>query len=48
MPDANQNRPPRINQWSVGIQREITRDFLLEASYVANRAVWVKAGPWAS
>jgi len=41
MPDANQNRPPRINQWSVGIQREITRDFVVEASYVANRAVWI-------
>src|SRR5581483_6578730 len=46
MPDANQNRPPRINQWSVGIQREITRDFIVEASYVANRAVWINgAGP---
>jgi TonB dependent receptor len=44
MPDANQNRPPRINQWSLGIQREITRNFVMEASYVANRAVWL-AGP---
>jgi hypothetical protein len=41
MPDANQNRPPRINQWSIGIQREITKNFLMEASYVANRAVWL-------
>ena len=40
MPDANQLRPPRINQWSVGIQREITRSFIMEASYVANRGVW--------
>ncbi len=38
MPDPNQNRPPRVNQWSVGFQREITRNFILEASYVANRA----------
>jgi hypothetical protein len=45
MPDANQNRPPRINQWSVGIQRELTRDFVMEASYVANRAVWLN-GPY--
>ncbi len=45
MPDANQNRPPRINQWSVGLQREITRDFVVEASYVANRAVWLN-GPY--
>jgi hypothetical protein len=40
MPDANQNRPPRINQWSIGIQREITRNFVMEASYVGNRGVW--------
>jgi hypothetical protein len=44
MPDANQNRPPRMNQWSVGIQREITRNFIMEASYVANRDVWL-SGP---
>ena len=44
MADANQNRPPRINQWSVGIQREITRNLLVEASYVANRSVW-QSGP---
>ncbi len=44
VPDANQNRPPRINQWSIGFQREITRNFVVEASYVANRAVWL-AGP---
>jgi len=47
VPDANQNRPPRINQWSIGLQREITRDFVMEASYVANRAVWIGGGPQA-
>jgi hypothetical protein len=41
VPDQNENRPPRINQFSVSIQREITRDFVVEASYVANRAVWL-------
>ncbi len=41
MPDANQNRPPRVNQWSAGFQREITRSFVMEASYVANRAAWI-------
>jgi hypothetical protein len=41
MPDANQNRPPRVNQWSAGFQREITRSFVMEASYVANRAAWL-------
>jgi hypothetical protein len=40
-PDKNINRPPRINQWSFGIQREITRDLVVEGSYVANTAVWI-------
>ena len=44
VPDGQQNRPPRINQFSAGIQREITRDFVLEAEYVGNRAVWL-GGP---
>jgi hypothetical protein len=44
MPDGNQNRMPRINQWSIGVQREITKNFVMEASYVANRAVWLN-GP---
>lgn len=43
--DPNINRPPRINQWSVGFQREITPNFIMEASYVANRAVWLGSGP---
>jgi hypothetical protein len=56
MPDANQNRPPRINQFSAGFQREITRSFVLEASYVGNRAAWTSGSlgggalnhiPWA-
>ncbi len=41
VPDANQNRPPRINQYSAGFQREITRNFIVEASYVGNHAVWL-------
>jgi hypothetical protein len=41
MPDANQNRPPRLNQFSVGVQREFTRNFVVEASYVANRVAWL-------
>jgi Carboxypeptidase regulatory-like domain len=45
VPDPNQNRPPRVNQWSVGFQREITRNFIMEASYVANRAAWIP-GPY--
>lgn len=39
-PDRNAERPPRVNQWSIGIQRQITNSFLIEASYVANRGVW--------
>jgi hypothetical protein len=41
MPDPNQNRPPRVNQWSLGFQREITRSFVIDASFVGNRAVWL-------
>jgi len=44
MPDANQNRPPRQNQFSVGVQREITRSFVMEAAYVGNRVVWLAGG----
>ncbi len=38
--DVNAARPPRQNQWSIGLQREVTRDLVVEASYVANRGVW--------
>jgi hypothetical protein len=29
--DANGGRPPRISQWSIGLQREITKDLVVEA-----------------
>jgi hypothetical protein len=38
--DQNAGRPPRQWQWSVGVQREIMRDLVIEAAYVANRGVW--------
>jgi hypothetical protein len=41
--DPNAGRPPRQNQWSIGIQREITRNIVAEASYVGNRGVWWQA-----
>jgi len=41
VPDGQQNRPPRINQFTAGIQREITKDFVMEAEYVGNRAAWL-------
>jgi len=38
--DRNAGRPARQNQYSFGIQREISRNLVIEASYVANRGVW--------
>jgi hypothetical protein len=35
-----ESRPPRILQWSLGIQRELQKDIVVEASYVGNREVW--------
>jgi hypothetical protein len=41
--DPNAGRPPRQNQWSIGIQREVFRNMAVEASYVGNRGVWWQA-----
>lgn len=41
--DPGAGRPPRQNQWSIGIQREILKDLAVEVSYVANRGVWWQA-----
>ena len=38
--DANAGRPARLLQWNITLQREITRNLVVEASYVANRGVW--------
>jgi hypothetical protein len=38
--DRNSGRPPRILQWSIGLQRELTQNLLVEATYVGNRGVW--------
>jgi hypothetical protein len=38
--DRNAGRLPRITQWSIGIQREIVRNLLVEANYVGNRGAW--------
>lgn len=46
--DPNAGRPARQYQWSLGLQREITKDTIVEASYVANRGVWWPAGGLAS
>lgn len=38
--DANAGRPARQLQWSLGLQRELGRNIVVEASYVANRGAW--------
>jgi len=38
--DRNSGRPPRILQWSVGVQRELGSNLVVEAAYVGNRGVW--------
>jgi hypothetical protein len=38
--DRNAGRPPRQNQWSIGLQRELSNNLVVEASYVGNRGVW--------
>ncbi|MBV8844068.1 MAG: TonB-dependent receptor, partial [Bryobacterales bacterium] len=38
--DRNAGRPPRQNQWSIGVQHEFFNNVVLEASYVGNRGVW--------
>ncbi|MBV9769887.1 MAG: TonB-dependent receptor [Bryobacterales bacterium] len=40
---SNSARLPRIFQWSIGFQREITRDMVVEAAYVGNRGAWFTA-----
>ncbi len=41
--DQNAGRPARQYQWSIGVQRELSANLVVEASYVANRGVWWQA-----
>ncbi len=41
--DRHAGRPPRIAQWSFGLQRELNPNLLVEAAYVGNRGVWWSA-----
>jgi hypothetical protein len=41
--DKGTGRPPRIFNWSIGLQREIIHNLLIEASYVGNRGAWFTA-----
>jgi hypothetical protein len=38
--DQNAARPARQLQWSIGLQRELLRDLVIEAAYVGNTGVW--------
>src|SRR5437867_5382008 len=38
--DQNAGRPPRQIHWSIGLQREIMPNLMVEAAYVGNRGVW--------
>jgi hypothetical protein len=38
--DPGTGRLPRIFQWSIGLQREIVRNLVVEAAYVGNRGAW--------
>lgn len=38
--DRNAGRPARLLQFNVGVQRELTRNTVVEVSYVANRGIW--------
>src|SRR6267142_2416402 len=46
--DRHAGRPPRIFQWSIGLQREVTPNLLVEAAYVGNRGAWWTAPVLAS
>ena len=41
--DPNAGRPARTYQWDVSIQRELSRNIVVEAAYVANRGIWQNA-----
>ena len=41
--DKGTGRPPRIFKWSIGLQREIIPNLLIEANYVGNRGAWFTA-----
>jgi hypothetical protein len=41
--DPNAGRPDRTYQWQASLQREITRNFVVEAAYVGNRNIWQSA-----
>jgi hypothetical protein len=40
MIDRSAGRPPRQMMWSIGLQRQLTTNLAIEATYVGNRGVW--------
>jgi hypothetical protein len=42
--DPNAGRPDRTYQFNLSVQREVTRDFVVEVSYVGNRGFWQPTG----
>jgi hypothetical protein len=46
--DRNAGRPARQLQWSIGLQRELSHNLVVEAIYVANRGVWWPANGFGS
>jgi hypothetical protein len=46
--DPNAGRPARQFQWSISLQRELSRNFVAEASYVGNRGNWWSAAALSS
>ena len=41
--DPNGGRPPRVSEWSLGVQRQVSRDLMVEANWVGNRGAWETA-----
>jgi hypothetical protein len=41
--DRNAGRPPRILQWSLNLQHQLTSNLLVEGAYVGNRGAWLTA-----
>jgi len=39
--DRNAGYPSKSYQWSVGVEREIVRNLLVDVAYVGNRGVWL-------
>ncbi len=42
--DPNAGRPDRTYQWKASLQREITRNLLVEVAYVGNENIWQPTG----